>query len=116
MDHRIGILIREGKTIYYAHINGEFPERDSADEIAALLDGKVLPPVQPKTASTKETLRSYLVTVSMKHPAWDDKPFDLQIEATSQKTAISLARKQIARECRFTRQDGAILYKANRKC
>jgi hypothetical protein len=48
-DPRIGVLIREGRQIYYAHINGEFPERDTADEILVLLG--VIPAPEPPTVA-----------------------------------------------------------------
>lgn len=41
MDSRVGMLMRNGKPVYYAHLNGEFTERPTPEEVEALLDDRV---------------------------------------------------------------------------
>lgn len=119
----IGILVRGGQTIYYCYKGGEYHERGSVPAINAVLFGypeptpEVVPPaVEASLPQQKkpEGERAYLVEVKKKYPAWDDKPFDVAVDAANAKEAESKARKHVASQCLFTRMDGAILYKARR--
>jgi len=118
-DPRIGILIREGQLIYYACINGEFPERDTVDGIMVLLEGREQAVVANELASSpkrvsKRERRDYLVNISLKHPAWNDHPFDLPITAYTARDAEKQARNYIHNEDIYDRHSGPIYVKARR--
>jgi len=108
------MLMRNGKPVYYAHLNGEFPERSTPEEVEALLDDRVALKVARRPVNRVRERRTYIVTITKKYPAWDDAPMQLHIDAHNQKEAISLARKEVVKMCLFTRWDGPILYSACR--
>lgn len=127
MDPRIGVLMRQGRPVYYAHLNGAFPEGDSPEALLALLDGpSPAAPVAAQAAciatpratqtSAARRMHDYLVTVTLRYPAWDSVPAELPIRACTAKEAVSLARQQMARDfdSGHTRQDGPLLYRARR--
>ena len=109
MDPRVGALIREGRTIYYAHIDGAFPERDTPEAVVALLDGTEAP-AAPK-AGKAVTTRAYLVHVEAKFPAWNDRPEEFEVEATSARQAERMIRQRIEWD---SKNDGALIVKARR--
>lgn len=135
-DPRIGVLVREGRTIYYAHINGEFPERDTVDEVLVLLG--VLPESAPKPAGTASrydevdflmamadradlyarkkpeeggTSRNYTVRIVNLDVPWQ-APGHFIVRARNKKAAISRAREEMRSDAiNHTRRDGRLEYK-----
>ncbi|NTF18250.1 hypothetical protein G6L37_07505 [Agrobacterium rubi] len=69
-DPRIGVLMREGRQIFYAHIDGEFPERDTADEILVLLG---VPSEPPQTSENP--------SVDFDRVSWNSDPADLYVRS-----------------------------------
>lgn len=108
------MLMRNGKPVYYVHLNGEFPERSTPEEVEALLDDRVVQKVEPRPVVRGRERRAFIVTITKKYPAWDDAPIHLHLDAHNQREAISLARKEVMKMCIFTRWDGPILYSACR--
>lgn len=87
MDSRIGILIQEGKTVYYAFAHGyDNPETQGslADVEAAL--GLRTPQQAPKARKTT-VYREYIVTMIT-----DEISEELPVDAKSHADAISRAR------------------------
>ena len=55
--------------------------------------------------------KTYQVEVSAKFPAYNETPGIVKVVAANAKEAISKARKQMAREMCFSRQDGPTIYR-----
>lgn len=134
-DPRIGMLVREGRTIYYAHIDGEFPERDTVDEVLVLL-GVPAPEVTTKAemSSTYDEVallmmsadradlyarempgergvsRNYTVKIVNVDVSWQ-APGYFVVRARSKKAAISRAREEMRSPAySHTRRDGRLEY------
>jgi hypothetical protein len=129
-DPRIGVLIREGRQIYYAHIDGEFPERNSADEILELL-GVIPPRPQPPAMPREEERASYIprplpdlvanekpgargewqtfsVKVVNRDIPWE-APGYFTVEAKSAKSALRRVREEMRSPAyHHTRRDGRL--------
>lgn len=120
MDARIGQVVREGKTIYYAFIGGRelsnLVESDNEQDIEDLLDGKTpaAKPVAPKQAE-KAQGTTYIVHVSMQWPAWNEKEgYDVEVQANSKAEANKLVRDQEWREGMHI-GNGRVFYMATTK-
>lgn len=135
-DPRIGVLVREGRQIYYAHIDGEFPERDTADEILVLLGVIPAPEKAPEPAPAADYHDNYRYhTPSITPDLYaDDKPGtrgewrDIRVKivnldipweapgyfvvrAKSKRSAISRARKEMrSPDIHHTRREGRLHY------
>jgi hypothetical protein len=130
-DPRIGVLIREGRQIYYAHINGEFPERDTADEILVLLG--VIPAHEPAPALDAYEAARYSPSIAPDLYASEkpgsrgewrnfcvkivniDIPWEAAgrfvVQAKSKQSAISRAREEMRSPAyNHTRRDGRLRY------
>lgn len=135
-DPRIGLLIREGRQIYYAHIDGEFPERDTADEILVLLgvipapdkasepaaradyhdeNRYVLPSITPdlyahEKAGSRGEWRDFRVKIVNLDISWQ-APGYFVIRAKSKRSAISRAREEMRSTAySHTRREGRLHY------
>lgn len=58
-------------------------------------------------------MKAYLVHANLKFPSVYCMGRDFEITAKNKKEAISKARREAARQCEFTRQDGPVLYTAD---
>jgi hypothetical protein len=109
--------MREGRTVYYAYINGRDDQHyreGSVSELTDLLEGR-----QPKIhrqpvarCARRRVLHTYEVTITVKYPACDDPGTKLEIDAYSAKEAIKSARKKAFMY--YSRFDGAKTYSAKR--
>jgi hypothetical protein len=131
-DPRIGVLIREGRQIYYAHIDGEFPERATADEILVLL-GVIPAPEPAPVLDAYDTARYYTPSIAPDlyadekpgtRGAWRDirvkivnldipweAPGYFVVRAKSNRSAISRARKEMrSPDIHHTRREGRLRY------
>lgn len=90
MDARIGKLIREGKEVFYAFVNGNYTEGALENvEVALGLRAALV-------ARTKAAMMKWNVTMVFQFPAWDEVngiPYK-DIEARSKSEAIKEARRQ----------------------
>ncbi len=133
-DPRIGVLMREGRQIYYAPIDGEFPERDTADEILVLLG--VIPAPAPEPVPAVENHDSYRYFTPSITPdlyahekpgsrgEWRDirvkivnidipwqAPGYFVVRAKSKRSAISRAREEMRSAAySHTRREGRLQY------
>lgn len=57
-------------------------------------------------------MKSYIVTVIPKFPAYDDKGARLEIYAKNRAEALKQARKEVFNECLYGRPDGPLIYRA----
>jgi hypothetical protein len=126
-DPRIGILMREGGPVFYACIDGQFPERATPEEVLDLLEGRegaVEKTVDferattltkdyeitysGKTAKALADFEVYIVTVD----ALDigGRPEDTRVLAPSGPAAIRAMKEYVKREMIFSRFDGRIVY------
>jgi hypothetical protein len=124
-DPRIGILMREGGPVFYACIDGEFPERATPEEVLDLLEGRessVAKVVEaaaslPKdyeiayrgqTAKALNDFEVFIVTID----ALDivGRPGDARVLAPSGPAAIRAMKEHVKREMIFSRFDGRIVY------
>jgi hypothetical protein len=124
-DPRIGILMREGGPVFYACIDGEFPERATPEEVLDLLEGRessVAKVVEaaaslPKdyeiayrgqTAKALNDFEVFIVTID----ALDivGRPGDTRVLAPSGPAAIRAMKEHVKREMIFSRFDGRIVY------
>ena len=109
MDPRIGELMREGKTVHYAFLNGydRAPFTGTLGQVEAALGLCNV----TYTRSKEESL--YTVNVCKKFPSWNERGGeDVAVMATSKSDAIKQVREQMARDCAFTKSDGRVFYKA----
>jgi len=117
MDPRIGQLIRDGRAVHYAFVNGY-----SADPIEGTLEqveialGLRRPAARPgKLVRRVITLKPYLVHIEKKYPAWDEVGgFDWPIDARNGKEAVQKARKHAGDNWISGRMEGPIFYRARR--
>lgn len=129
IDPRIGVLVREGKQLFYACIDGEFPERSTAEAVLELLQGG--PVAAPITAHAPDNTPSYrdyevsyrgktivkvadfdvyLVGVRRVDTEW---PVEFtRVLAPTPSAAKRAMKDWIRRECIFDRHDGRIEYTA----
>ncbi|WP_327210133.1 hypothetical protein [Rhizobium leguminosarum] len=126
-DPRIGILMREGGPVFYACIDGQFPERATPEEVLDLLEGRegaVEKTVDferattrtkdyeitysGKTAKALADFEVYIVTVD----ALDivGRPGETRVLAPSGPAAIRAMKEYVKREMIFSRFDGRIVY------
>lgn len=116
MDARVGILIRDGKQVYYGFIGGIFGgliEKNSPEEVVAALDGKVSPSPKKTRARAARVLHVYIVKITVKYPSCDDNGTELEFFGYNAKDAIASARKQVFNY--YDRHDGAKTYTARRR-
>lgn len=129
-DPRIGILMREGTLVYYACIDGEFPERSTPEAVLALLEGREEPdapkadgladhlPVTKdyeieylgKTSKKWSEFSVFVVTFHRVQTEWP--PEEIRVLAPSGPAAIRATKEYFRRECIFDRFDGRIVYSA----
>lgn len=128
-DPRIGILIREAGPVFYACIDGQFPERATPEEVLDLLEGREgavaktddvdvghAPTLTKdyeitysgKTAKALNEFEVFIVTVD----ALDivGRPGDTRVLAPSGPAAIRAMKEYVKREMIFSRFDGRIVY------
>lgn len=134
-DPRIGMLIREGRTIYYAHIDGEFPERDTVDEVLLLLgvpsESRPVQQMSPtrlddmamamfaadradlyarEKPGERGELRNFTVKIVNADVTWQ-APGYFVVKARSKRSAISRAREEMrSDDYHHTRRDGRLVY------
>lgn len=115
LDPRIGQLMRNGKIVHYAFVNGyDKPEFAGTLEEVEVALGLRKPAVSRKAKASQED-RDYLVHIEKKYPAWNEKGgFDLEVKAQNAKEAVKLARREMDMQCMFGRMDGPVSYKARR--
>lgn len=126
-DPRIGILMREGGPVFYAPIDGKFPERSTPEEILGLLkareDAADAPDPQPehfvplkqhdlvyggKTAKKVVDFEVFVVTVETLDIY--GRPGETRVLAPSGPAAIRAMKDHVKREMIFGRFDGRIRY------
>jgi hypothetical protein len=132
-DPRIGVLIREGREVYYAHIDGEFPVRSTVDEVLVLLG--VISAPEPSIDSTVAARYSDGYVPSIPYDLWaDEKPgakgewrfFTVKVKnidipweapgyftvkAMSERSALSCARKEMKKpDYHHTRREGRLRF------
>lgn len=104
MHPAIGILIRNGKEVYYAYVNGynQEPVEDTLESLESILAGNG-PIVEDRQAAKNDGLTTYTVTLRFEFPAWDeaDGLVYRDIVARSRKDANEQVR-------RMARDDGHI--------
>lgn len=129
-DPRVGMLVREGKPIYYAHIDGEFPERDTVDEIIDLLEGRLSPPASHDLSpgafayapsilpdlyanegvSVRGSTKDFTVKIVNVDIPWM-APGYFVVRARSKRAAISRAREEMrSPSINHTRREGKLVY------
>lgn len=117
MDARVGILMRNGKQVYYGFIGGVFDgliEKNTPEEVVAALDSKVAAPAPKKTrVPSARTIHVYIVKITVKYPSCDDFGTEIEVLAYNAKDAITSARKQIYNY--YDRFDGTKTYSARRR-
>lgn len=101
-DPRIGVLVRgPNKFVYYAAIDGGFPERSTPEEILALLNGDEAPQTPVANAAKPAVaFDTYDVVMRFQYPAWDEVdgiPYP-GISARSKSEAIETARGYAQRD------------------
>jgi hypothetical protein len=110
MDPRIGMLMREGKTVHYAHVAGYAspPFEGSLEAVEVALGIRPAPPasrpatatVQPKAPArrSKSLLKTYIVTVTPKMVvycgSYTEREHEVQIDAKTSAEAIKLVRQR----------------------
>lgn len=57
-------------------------------------------------------MKTYIVTVIPKRPAWDDEGAGLEVIAKDRADALKQARKMVDRHSLYDRTDGPLLYRA----
>lgn len=133
IDPRIGVLVREGHQLFYACIDGEFPERDTAQEVLDLLHGikrdvsRVDSFPEPfivtrpdyeltyhgksaKAISDWEVFNVTIRTLDIYQP----RPDVIRVLAPSGPAAIRCVREYVREEMIWGRHDGRIEYSADR--
>ena len=112
LDGRIGIIIRNGKKVYYAFQDltkfNTYIERKTPEQVLAVLDGR------KARVQRLRPVHRYKVTVTVKYPSCDDKGTEIEVLATNAKDAISNARHVVFTLGYYDRFDGAKSYKAKR--
>lgn len=124
-DPRIGILMREGGPVFYACIEGKFPERSTPEEVLDLLEGRedVAPANDPdpsfhakryellysgKTTKNVDDFEVFVVTVETLD--FYARPGETRVLAPSGPAAIRAMKDHVRREMIFGRFDGRIRY------
>lgn len=121
IDPRIGELMRMGQTVHYAFLGQDYRE-GAPEALSAWLDGieiaaEPAASVKPSAASGTGTTvrgRDYVVNVSVKHPAWNDHPFDKTVFARTARDAEKQVRDWMWNQGLHTRLDGPLIVKARR--
>jgi hypothetical protein len=130
IDPRIGVLIREGREVYYAHVDGEFPVRDTVDEVLELLGvvsaqpaargvprrepTDLLPSGEEGYLTAREKIggrgewRTYEVKVKNLDISWEPEG-SFMVKAKSKRTALSRAREEM-RSYGHGRRDGRLRF------
>lgn len=131
-DPRVGMLMRDGKTIYYAHVDGEFPERDTVDEVIELLEGRSsslvareMSPVEivnvaatlarpdlyaNERLSERRSPRDFTVKIVNVDVPWM-APGYFVVRARSKRAAVRRAREEMrSPDYYHTRRDGKLVY------
>jgi hypothetical protein len=60
----------------------------------------------------KTAKQEYIVTSERTYKAWNDRPYEDAVMATSKSEAIKSAKMRASAECRWSTQDGRITYRA----
>lgn len=130
-DPRIGILMREGGPVFYACIDGEFPERSTPEAVLDLLEGRgttaksVEGAERPdevvssfvkdfeliysgKSAKKVDDFEAYVVTIETLDIY--GRPGETRVLAPSGAAAIRAMKEHVRREMIFSRFDGRIRY------
>lgn len=109
LDGRIGIIIRNGKKVYYAFDKSQvLIERKTPEQVLAVLEGR-------KTRAQRlRPVHRYKVTVTVKYPSCDDRGTEIEVLASNAKEAISHARHVVFTLGHYDRFDGAKSYSAAR--
>ena len=95
-DPRIGVLMREGRTVYYAFVRGygQPATEGSLETVEAALGLRRRP---PGVAGNHAPVRSYVVTVTPKMLTYGSHgvngPYDVTVLAKSRAEAIQRARR-----------------------
>lgn len=113
MDARIGQLMRDGRPVFYAYVNGynhepfegsleqveiELGLRLAGDDELYLEDGDSPAPMPVKASRSSWDVRRYLVTVTPRYAIscgyQDVRQYTVEIEARSRNAAIKEARDE----------------------
>lgn len=107
LDPRIGILNRNGQTIYYACIdNSKWVERTTVKGIMAVLRGG---------PSKEPTLKPYVVMAKVKYPAWDEtNGWVGEVKAYNARHAAKIYRERMSNV--VDRHSGALTITAKKVC
>lgn len=130
-DPRIGILMREGGPVFYACIDGEFPERSTPEAVLDLLEGResvtnsvdvVARSVDAVSSFTKDFEIVYSGKSAKKTDDYEvfvvtietldiyGRPGETHVLAPSGAAAIRAMKDHVRREMIFSRFDGRIRY------
>lgn len=90
LDPRVGILNRNGKTIYYAFVNKVAVE-GTLDKVMRALRG------QPARKERVQTMYRYTIMATVRHPNWDEaNGWVGQVMAFNAKSAKKLFRERMS--------------------